>query len=215
MNNVRRAVIVSIFLITVALVPAYSVTFFELIYSPTVTNIDDREDNDDFLNLLDSSSMGGLLGYSTEISSSKFYFDLEFGYEFSDHQLLRFEDNTNYLYRSHRGFMGVRFKSGHLVYVEPYIGGGVMAYSYLEMTDALENEPFDAQGRDYHNYEIEKWFSGTYYVVGIDFFFSQKRNFSIGAEYRKFDFTLINKDIESDVLNSTVERTAFKLSILL
>ena len=196
----------SIFLMCIAActalsVPLYGAGFFEVVYAPSTIQDKDFEEG-----LKNAPSFGILFGYETEIMAADVLFDVELGYEISTHELNKPFDDPDYSFRNHRGFLGVRVKYGGFRWVEPYLGLGSVVYAFYDNSDALsEFSP---------NFEIASNFSGIYIVVGIDFFFSKKGNFSFGIEYRNMDYDVKDTDDGSAELDARVRRLAFKFSAL-
>ena len=194
----KRVLLVLSFLMSAA--PAYGEGFFEIIYSPKVIHGEDLEDL-----LVEAPSYGVQFGYDTEILEAGVFFDIELGYEVSDHEI-DVEDDPDYYYRSHRGFLGIRLKYGGWGYVEPYIGTGVMVYSYYEASD-------DAADALYSDYEIETNGSGLYTVIGVDFYFAKESSFSLGIEQRTMNFGVVDSETDADV-DVEVKRLGVKISAM-
>ena len=186
--------------------PLYSAGFFEIVYAPSTIQDKDFEDG-----LQNAPSFGILFGYETEIMATDVLFDLELGYEVSTHELKKPLDDPDYYFRNHRGILGMRVKYGGMKWVEPYIGIGSVVYAFYDNSDDLGEAP---PGPNVPNFEIVSNFSGLYMVVGVDFFFSRKGNYSFGIEYRNMNYKVEDTDSGATELDARVRRLAFKFSAL-
>ncbi len=175
-----------------AVFPVYGKGFFEVLYAQKAVQ---GEDLDGILD--DADSTGVAFGYDTEIAGSGVFLDIELGYEVGEHDLPAVTS-----FRNHRGFLGMRLKYGGFGYIEPYVGYGVMAYAYYERQDS---NPEDL--------EITKNLSGSYLLLGVDFFFSKDGSFYIGLEQRTMQYTVAGVDSKTEY-DIEVERLAFKIGIL-
>jgi hypothetical protein len=149
--------------------------------------------------------MGLVFGYEAGILSTGACCDVELGYETSTQEVDALDDPDMY-FRTHRGFLGLRLKYSGLGYIQPYFGGGVMAYAYYEASDALAALAVD-------DYEIAKNMSGSYTVCGIDFSYTADSMVAFGIEQRNMKFTTQDKDTGKTEQDADVRRLAIKVNI--
>jgi hypothetical protein len=199
---IRKILVCGILLIAVNVLPVSAAGFFEVVYAPKTSQTDDL---DGVLN--DGLSYGIMFGYETEIMTSDVFFDVELGYELSEHEVDAFDDSS-YYYKNHRGVIGVRFKYGGLGYVEPYIGFGKMAYIHYEASGDLKDAGFPS-------FKIETLFGGFYYALGVDIFFKEKGGFiALGLDYRALEYPLEDTDDGSIEIDGGAKRLAVTFTIL-
>ena len=179
--------------------PLFAEGFFEITYGSGCIH------SEDFDALLEAPSVGFNFGYDTAVADTGIFFDLELGYEVSTHEIDG--EPSERTFRNHRGFIGGKIKYGGLGYVEPYVGFGVMAYTYYEASDA-------ASAAMYPDFEIDKNLSGSYLVYGIDFFFNKEGWFALGVENRTMEYSVVDPDNSATTADAAVERLAFKMMVL-
>jgi hypothetical protein len=194
-----RVAVVAALLAAGLAAPVSAAGFLELTFAPTTSQ------EADFKGLADAASMGMIFGYEADILSSDLCFDVELGYETGTQEVDALNDSDMY-FRTHRGFLGLRLKYTGLGYVQPYFGGGSMAYAYYEASDDLA-----ALGTD--DYEISKNLSGSYTVFGIDFSYAKDGLVALGIEQRNMKFTTKDADTGKIEQDADVRRLALKLNI--
>jgi hypothetical protein len=199
--------LIVVLLLLAGTTPLLAKGFFEVIYAPKVVQ------DDDFDGLDDASGYGVMFGYDTEIFGTDIFFDVEFGYEVSTHEIDG-APSSDHWFRNHRGLLGVRLKYGGLGYVEPYIGVGLVAYAYYEASDEAAEDTVTYPPDGAPDFEITKNLSGSYFVFGVDFYFSKRGNFVLGVEQRTITYKTEDKDDAGIKLDADVSRLGLKLGVL-
>ncbi|MFC1582029.1 outer membrane beta-barrel protein [Planctomycetota bacterium] len=171
--------------------------FFEVLYSAAAEQLEDRDGLDD------ASSIGIFFGYDTAIASTGLFLDIELGYEMSKHEIGSADDHE-YYYNCHRGFVGVRVKWGGWQYVDLYVGTGIIPDAYYEASDTASDDGF-------LDLRIDKGFSGSYLVYGIDVFVPPIVYLGIEQRTLAFDFKDDDDTMEG---KAKIERLGFKLGVL-
>jgi hypothetical protein len=197
----RIILILSVVLIVCGALPLCAGGFFEVVYSMTAKQTDDFDDALD-----DAIAYGILFGYETEIGITDFFFNVELGYEISDHEVSSLDDSDLY-YRNHRSIIGVRFKYGGLGYFEPYIGFGKMLYIYYEASSDLDSLGFP-------DFKIDNLFAGFYWVIGMDFYFKEDGFVAVGVEYRSLEYPLKEEGSGSMDPDAGTDRLGLKFLVM-